>query len=233
MYEKETIIDKIGKVITKLATALIMNLTFIACCIPIVTIGQAWSGLLSALRFQIRGESWWAGFKFGFKTRFLRGTVAWLLLGGLDIIMLIDVLQYTFGYVGGQNSIVYAIASCIMFALTAMLTMSFLVLNVYIPTDVNTWIRNAASVLFRAPLQLLGAAAAFWMPVFLCAYLPHYFYYFIMIFVVVYFALAGLATTVLLKNVLLNLLIAARADGTLLAEEGRGAMPDDEDDEEE
>ena len=75
------------------------------------------------------------------------------------------------------------------------------------------------------------AAAAFWAPVLLFFYRFDYFFYFAMIFVVAYFTLVGLATTILLKDPLMEYLIEARAEGTLIAEEGR--QIDNEDDEEE
>lgn len=227
LQEKETLIEKIGKILTKVGTAVMMNLLFLVCSLPIVTMGQAWCGLMSALRYQIRGDSWWDGFKFGFKTRFLRGTVAWCALLAVDVLMLLDVLQYT----QSQVSIIYPISACVMFALMTMLTSAFLALNVYIPTDIGNWIKNATSFVFKAPLQLLVAAAAFWAPVLLFFYRFDYFFYFAMIFVVAYFTLVGLATTILLKDPLMEYLIEARAEGTLITEEGR--QIDNEDDEEE
>jgi hypothetical protein len=54
-----------------------------------------------------------------------------------------------------------------------------------------------------------------------------------MIFVVAYFTLVGLGTTILLKDPLMEYLIDARAAGTLIAEEGRQADNEDEEEEEE
>lgn len=229
MHEQETLIDKIGRILTKVGTAVMMNLMFLICCLPVVTIGQAWCALMSAVRYQIRGDSWWDGFKFGFKTRFLRGTVAWCALLVLDVWMLLDVLQYT----AAQVSLVYPITACIMFALMTMVTAAFLALNVYIPTDISNWIKNAASFIFKAPLQLLVTAALFWAPVLLCLYRFDYFFYFIMIFVVAYFTLAALGTTILLKEPLMDFLIDARKEGTLIAEEGRAVAQDEEEEDEE
>ena len=229
MREKETLIDKLGRIISKVGTAIMINLMFIVCCIPVVTIGQAWAALLSAVRYMIRGDSWWDGFKFGFKTRFLRGTVAWCALLAVDVVLLMDVLQYT----TAEVSLMYPIASCVMFALMTMLTMAFLTLNVYIPTDIGNWIKNATSMVFKAPLHLLVSAALLWAPVLLILYRFDIFYYFAMIFVVVYFTLAALASTILLEEVLVEYLLDARAEGTLIAEEGRVIVKEEEDDEEE
>ncbi len=228
LQEKETIIEKLGRLLGKLGTVVMINLMFLIACIPVITMGQAWCALLSAIRYMIRGDSWWDGFKFGFKTRFLRGTVAWCILLVMDVWMLLDLLQYT----AAQVSVVYPITSGIMFALMVMLTTAVLTLNVYIPTDISTWIKNATSMVFKAPLQLLAAGAVVWAPLLLCLYRFDLFYYIVMIFVVAYFTLAGFAATILLKGNLMELLLEARANGTLLAEEGRVMEKDDEDEEE-
>ena len=167
------------------------------------------------------------GFKFGFKTRFLRGTVAWCIMLAVDAWMFTDLLQYT----SAEVSLVYPITSGVMFALMVMLTTAVMTLNVYIPTDISTWIKNATAMVFKAPLQLLAAAAAIWAPVVLFFFRFDIFYYVIMIFVVAYFTLAGFAATILLKGHLMELLLEARSEGTLLAEEGRVIEKEEEESE--
>ena len=215
--EKETLIDKLNRIITMAGTAIMMNLLFLVCCLPVVTIGQAWCGLMSAIRYNIRGESWFAGFKKGFKTRFLRGTIAWCVMLVIIVFAIVDIRQYTLTNV----STVYPISSCVIFALMAMMAMSLLVLNVYIPTNVGTWINNASKLVFRAPLQLLACGVAVWAPVLLMIFWADWAYFLIMIFVVAYFTLVALATTMLLKEALVEFLVEARAEGTLLSEEGK------------
>lgn len=215
MNEKETLIDKLGTWINRAGTGLMMNLMFLLACLPIVTIGQAWHGLMSALRYNIRGESWFKGFKKGYKTRFLRGTVAWVLLLLVVLKMLFDLVAYL-----EADVIVPAIAAGFVFALMAMLMTAFMTLNVYIPTSVGNWITNSVNMVFKAPLQLLVCAALFWAPVIMIMFWPDIAFYVSMVFVVMYFTLVGMAHTVLLKDVLVDYLVQAREDGTLLAEEG-------------
>jgi hypothetical protein len=127
----------------------------------------------------------------------------------------------------------YPIISGIMFALMTMLTTAILTLNVYIPTDISTWIKNAASLIFKAPLHLLGATAVLWAPVLLLLYRFDIFYYVVMVFVVAYFTLAAFATTIFLKGALMDFLVEARAEGTLIAEEGRVIEKEEETEDEE
>lgn len=215
MNEKETLIEKLGSWINKAGTALVINLLFLLACLPIVTIGQAWHGLMSALRYNIRGDSWFKGFQKGYKTRFWRGTIAWTLLLVLVLKMLFDLVAYL-----EVGVIVPAIAAAFMFALMAMLLTAFMTLNVYIPTSVGNWIRNSVNMVFKAPLQLLVCTALFWAPVVMIMFWPDIAFYVSMVFIVIYFTLVGMAHTVLLKDVLVDYLVQAREDGTLLAEEG-------------
>ena len=215
MKEKETLIDKLGTWINRAGVGLLINLLFLVTCIPIVTIGQAWHGLMSALRYNIRGDSWFKGFWKGFKTRFWRGTIAWTGLLLVVMNMLFDLVYNLEG-----DFIVPAIVSAAMFALMAMLLTAFMTLNVYIPTSVGNWIVNSVNMVFKAPLQLLVCAALFWAPVVMIMLWTEIAYYVSMVFIVMYFTLVGMAHTILLKDTLVDYLGQAREDGTLLAEEG-------------
>lgn len=227
--EKPTLIDKIGKVISIAGNFILMNLLFLLASLPIVTMGQAWCGLLTAVRYNIRGDKWQDGFKAGFKTRFLRGTVTWIIMLGIDLFLMFDMFE-TVAQVGFD---VPSVVACIVFALMAMVTFSLQILNVYVPTDIGQWLRNAVNMVFKVPLELLAAAALFWVPFAMLWRWTGMFLYAIMIFLTVYFTLAAVAGTLVLKNALLHYLLDARATGTLIADEGKKPEPEDDSEEEE
>ena len=238
MKQKETLMEKIGRIINMAGTAVLMNLLFLVSCLPIVTIGQAWCALTSAVRYNIRGDSWWEGYKAGFKTRFWRGTISWLIMLAAAAYLMLDLnhaVLMGFYQEGGMNSAYIAplVGASLMFAVVGMLTVSLLMLNVYIPTGIGDWIRNAVDMIFKYPLYLLGAAVLFWAPVVLCVLWFSIFYMVALIFIAVYFTLASLGCTMLLKEALVNYLLDARANGTLLAEEGKRKVKADEDEYEE
>ncbi len=225
MYVNEpvTILDKLNKIINIAGKAILMNLLFLVSCLPIVTIGQAWCALISAVRYDIRGDSWFDGFKKGYKTRFWRGTISWCIMLVIDIYLLLDL-----HYAVAEEFLVPMIAAIFTFSLAAMVTTSLLMLNVYIPTSIGDWVRNAVNMVFKAPMQLLGAALMFWLPVLLCVFAFNIFYYIALVFIAAYFALAAMGMTVALKEPLLYYLTQARANGTLLAEEGKIYEEEDE-----
>ena len=226
MNEKETWYEKIGKIINVAANAVLMNLLFLAACIPVVTVGPAWNGLFSAIRYHIRGEKWFTGFKVGFKTRFWRSLLSWtIMLIPICIILFFDVISpvITKGFLNFTNPVPLAkfIVACLMAMMLAGFNGALVLLNVYIPTSVSNWIRNGANMFFKAPLTLAVVGALMWFPVVLAFLANEIFFYFAMVFIVAYYMLAAVAITMIMKNTLLEFLLEARADGTLLSEEGK------------
>lgn len=215
--EKPTILDKISRAITIAGNAALMNLLFLICCIPVVTIGQAWTGLLTAVRYNIRGERWLPGFKKGFTTRFWRGTISWCVMATVDTFFLFRVVE-----MWGQWDTPWVFA-CLVFLLMTMVTFSMQLLNVYVPTNVGDWLRNSVNMIFKVPLELVICAVAFWAaPLLLFLWTPM-FIYVIMIFITVFYVLLATCGTLLMKNALVHYLLEARASGTLLEDEGKKA----------
>ena len=221
---KETLNDKFWKIINLTGTAIAMNLLFLVCCIPIVTIGQAWCGLLSGIRFMIRGDGWFEGFKTGFKTRFLRGTVAWVICLGVDVMMLLNVVPML--YYQAEGYLIPTVVSCIFLAIALMITTALPALNVYIPTSKSRWLKNAVDICVGNPLEVLAAAALIWLPVFLVIFWFDIAYLIALVFIAFYYTMAGLAATMALKGPLIKILLACRADGSIIE-------PKDEEEEEE
>lgn len=263
MKEKQNWTDKLFNAVTMAGTAILMNLMFLVASLPIVTIGPAWCGLLSAIRYNIRGESWFQGFKKGYRTRFGRSIIIWCIclvlclffLNDLNIAVktvqgitpdaqtvATDVVPETMATEPAESddvqiemgatvpNIVNCLISGVFFAMAGMITVSMLTLNVYIPTSISNWIKNGVN-LFRYPAELFGAAALFWAPVLLFVFFPEIFFYAIMIFFAAYFALAAVCGTMVLKDPLIDFLVDARANGTLIAEEGSTPIYEEDEDE--
>ena len=222
MKEKETLMDKVSKVITIAGTAILMNFMFLIACIPIVTIGPAWNALLTSVRYNIRGDGWFQGFRFGFKTRFWRSLISWCICLPLCVVFFLDLRGAIL-----NGTVADIILAGVFFAMGAMVTMALQVLNVYVPTGIAQWLRNSVDF-FRYAIFLLISAALFWAPLFLLYFAMGVFFHVIMIFVAVYYTLAAVGTTMLLKDGLLDFLLDARANGTLIAEEGSQPVPKDE-----
>lgn len=229
MHEKETILDKMGRVISVAGNGILMNLLFLVSCIPVVTMGQAWAALLTAIRYQIRGDKWFEGYKTGFKRRFWRGTILGCIMLAVNVYFLLDVRYAYQAMETVPDATVPFIAACVMFALSAAVTVGWQLLNVYVPTPVGDWLRNGVNMVFKVPVELVVAAGLYWLPVLLLVFNGHQiFWYFSIIFLAAYYTIAAAVITLLMKNALIRYLVQARADGTLLAEEGANAQKKDE-----
>ena len=227
----DSFMGKIGKLISMLSTAVLMNALFLVCCLPIVTIGPAWCGLMSAIRYNVRGEKWFEGFKAGFKTRFLRSFLIGIVASVFLFITFMDGYANLTVYLSGNGAaLAPAIMSGVVFAMVTMLLQSLLTLNVYIHTEAGVWMRNGADLIRKAPLGVLISGVLPWVSVFLAFFMPDLFMQIFVVWVCVYFALCALVTTLLLKDALLLKLVESRADGTLLSEEGRIIEKEDEED---
>ena len=109
-----------------------------------------------------------------------------------------------------------------------MFNMALMVLNVYVPTPIGRWLSNSANMIRQAFVRILGTAVIFWAPVFMFLMFPQVFLMLALIFLAVYFTLTALAATLFLKDALVDFLVDARAEGVLLAEEGRHRSEEDD-----
>ena len=124
----------------------------------------------------------------------------------------------------------------VIFALMIMITFGLQILNVYVPTEGFQWLRNSIRLAFKAPVEMLVSAVLFWAPVLMLQWWHSAFFYGIMIFIAVYYAVVATGATMILKNALIHYLVEARANGTLIADEGKKpktAAADEKEDSEE
>jgi hypothetical protein len=147
--------------------------------------------------------------------------LAWCALLVVDVLMLWRTWGVLTTFLDTGSVPFVGIFGGIVFLMMIMLTASVLILNVYIPTDIGNWINNATSMVFKAPLQLLLTAVLMWLPVILIPIYMEVIVYFITAIVAVYYTLVAFLSTILLKKVLMEYLQEARAEGALLAEEGK------------
>ncbi len=181
-------------------TAIIINVAFLLCCIPVVTIGPATCGLYSALRYVVQGKGWFSGFRDGIKKNFFRnalvGSVLTIMIGYMAVDFNNALGFYLEGY-GYVPLVIYTIG-----LLPLLMVFSALwPLHVFIPYDSGTdWVKNSLKLLVKAPLQLLFVSALMILPVALVLYLPTIGFMMLIVFLGIYYAVAGFASILLLKN---------------------------------
>jgi len=191
------------KTIDLTGNAVMLNLLFLVSAIPLVTIGPAFCGLYTAIRYMIRGDRWFDGFKDGFSTRFLRKLLVGIVSFAAGVAMLLNLIPMIFyqkeGYIAPM------IMTAMITALTLMITSGLLITEVYIPTGFTQWLRNGVTMAVTAPLVTLVGAVFIWSPVLIFLLLMEIFYIFAIVFLTVYFPLGTLISTILWKNKLIRM----------------------------
>lgn len=205
MEKKDFRDTKFWKLYTLAGNGIMVNLMFLICSIPIVTMGPAWCGLFSSMRFAIRGDGWPNGFKEGLCTRFWRMLVAWVICLGVIIYMAVNIVTMLFYKNDGY--IPMLIAYSLFLLLAMMITASLIVLNVYIPTSVVQWLKNAMTLTFTSPIQTAVVGVLMWVPFAVILIFDISTFYVLMIFIAMYFTCVVFAATILLKDPLISIKI--------------------------
>lgn len=203
--------SKVMKIVNLAGTAVMLNLMFLLACVPVVTIGPALCGLYSGVRYMIRGDGPVRGFWEGFKTNFLRMMIAGVIFTGIIayFIIMVNGAYNTWLELGVfRDIIIYSIPAMV----PVMLLSALVMLNIYIPYGVTDWLKNGVNLIVKAPVWVLVTAALLIAPVACLLWASDIFILAIIIFVGFWFAVAAFATTLLLKDSLVDMLLEYREE---------------------
>lgn len=181
----------LGQVLNFIADLIIVNFLFLLCCIPVVTIGPAQSGLFNAMRIlQDREDdsSTVKAFFRGFKNGFLSISIVSTLFLVFDVVLF------------------WTLAMCYSYADTGMfvhwgIPFAGLLLSLVVHSNLTVFhsqfqctagqlVRNAFLVLISHPLRSLAVMALTWAPVALFFLMPNMFLNLVPLFITVYYSLA-------------------------------------------
>ena len=99
------------RVLNRVADLMILNFLMIICCIPIITIGAACTGMHYVLLKIVRGEEGYLvrGFFKSFKQNFRQATILWLIMLLVIAVYIGDFLIFTYSGVKFPTILVIAI----------------------------------------------------------------------------------------------------------------------------
>ena len=191
-------------------TAIMINLAFLICCIPVVTIGPAICGMYSALRYVVRGNGWFDGFKVGIKKNFVRNALVSAVLLFMLVDMAINFEAALSFYMEGKGYMPLVIYSVGLLPLL-MVFSALWPLHVFIPYETGTdWIKDSLKLLVKAPVQLVIVSALMLLPVALVLYIPAIGFMLAIVFLAIYYVLMTFVAILLLKTPLEDRLGAYR-----------------------
>ena len=127
----------------KVADIIILNILFVICCIPIVTVGASYTALYTVMLKLVKNEESYIfrGFFKAFKDNFKQATIIWLIMLFMGIFLVADVFLTTY-----TSSTVLAVLHYVfiafLFVYAAMFSYVFPILSKFDNTVFNT-IRNS------------------------------------------------------------------------------------------
>ena len=180
-------------------TAIMVNLAFLICCIPVVTIGPAFCGMYSALRYMVRGDGWFRGFKEGIKKNIVRN----ILVSAVLLVMIVDMafnFDKALAFFLAEGNYIPLIIYSVGLVPPLMVFTALWPLHVFVPYENGTdWLKDALKLLVKAPIQLLIVSALLILPVAVLLYIPIG-WMLLIVFVGIYFVLATFVGIMLMKN---------------------------------
>lgn len=186
--------------------AIALNLLFILCCLPVVTIGPSLCGLYSGVRFMIKREGWFRGFWEGFRTHWIRSGILGIIAVVCQAKVLYDLNSAVLFHQDMGIGMELIITHSIIAFLPALLVASLWPLNIYIPGDTASWLRNTVNLVFKAPAAAFLAACLFLAPVVLALFFTVIAWYLLIIIVAGWFVLSAFVATLFYKDALVELL---------------------------
>ena len=196
--------SKVMKLVNLAGTAIMVNLLFLVACIPVVTIGPAFSGLYSGVRYMIRGEGAARGFWEGFKTNVVRTIILGIVMVGILFYAVINV-NTAYNYAMELGDFVPLIFYGVLSLPILMVFAALWPLNIYIEYSFADWLRNAVNMIIKAPQWVLLSAVITWIPLVMFFWLPDFFWAIAIIFIAAWFSVAAFGSTLFLKDVMVEL----------------------------
>ena len=165
-----------------------MNLSFLLCCIPVITIGSAHVALYTALRASKRNEPWCALFWKTFISSLKLPTVVWLICAIMMIIFGLN--GYNSIALGHRGlGIVSYVCMCLVACVAALAPMFYSRFD----CTIKEMMVNSIRMLIAFPLRMVIGTALTWAPV--AFYMVEMFHWIILkwifVFVLIYFSVVG------------------------------------------
>ena len=159
--------NPIMQLLMKIGDLMILNFIYLACCLPLFTIGAASAGLYTAMKVMQDPEddtSLVAAFFRGFKAGFLKITLAWGILTVITLVVAAAAYLGHFAYGLPAWICILPIVVCAWY--TAQIT------AFHSRFGCTAWqlIRNVWFLIIAHPLRTLGVAILTWLPLGLLVY---------------------------------------------------------------
>lgn len=136
----------IMRVLNRVADLMILNLLMIVCCIPIITVGAAYTAMHYVILKMIRGEEGYLvrGFFKSFKENFKQATLIWLLMLLVIVVYVGDAVIFSFSGITFPKAMVIAVIA--VGVILFLISMYVFPLLARFENSIRNTIKNAALI---------------------------------------------------------------------------------------
>lgn len=193
--------SKLTQTVMTVADYIILNVLFVICCIPIITIGAAQAGLYSGISALNNPDDdtscirkFFQGFRSGFCTITLLWTITLAIIGMLIYLLYVLLILKTAG--------AYAPVWVCAVALAVLIVYQSVMVIFHSRFGCTPWqlVKNTLFVLFAHPLRSIAVAALIWFPVVLCALAFDIFIKNLILLAICYYSIASLLSLSVMKK---------------------------------
>lgn len=184
--------SKLITILEGLANTILLNVLFLLCCVPVLTIGAAFTALFSGCRSLLRDGACFRAFFRAFRTNFKRATLAWLIL--LPLLILLALTAYNVWVLLQQGMALSKFTFVVsLIALTlglAVTTMVFLFYSRFECT-LGQLLKNGLFMTLAYFLRAIIIGVAMWLPVIMFFLTPYTFVQLSLVALFLYFGVAA------------------------------------------
>ena len=190
--------SKLMVMLGHLADTMLLNIVFLISCIPVVTIGAAFSAMFSASRAIAEQRGWFKAYWRAFGANFLRATLVWLIL--LPVCLGVSWAAW-FCWTNKLGGYMPAfICACV--ALVLLLSTLQMALLFYSKFEVGLGrlLKNGLLLVLSYPLRGLFIGIACWLPVLFFFVMPYTFQQLTVVWMFLYYATVSALSVWLMKR---------------------------------
>lgn len=185
---------------TSITNLLILNVLWILCSLPIITMGAATTAMYSVLFAYRRKEtdSVFKPFFAAFKKNFLRSTLCWIVLLVLGIALAYDAILLIYG----AESQIFLCIPVIIIGVLVAITCVYIFPQIAM-FDNKPWamVKNGFLLFVLNPIQSVGIMILVFLPLILFLFIPQVFWFTFMLWVLIGFSLCANISSYLLWKI--------------------------------
>lgn len=166
-----------------------LNLLFLLCSLPVITMGTSLTSLYAGLRAMIKKEPCFRAFFGTFRKSFLRSTLAWIILLPLNGLLIVNLVFNC--YYLDEGSVVALIISILLAVVALGITTMIFLFYSRFEGSLPQLFGYGCMLFFSHPLRGLVIAGLTWAPFAVLFLLPAVFFMLGMVWLFFYFAVAA------------------------------------------